>query len=379
MNPMKKTLARLALVLSLALGVASPAASQAVCNNGDDGYLFSWNGRTWTGGATATNQWTVNRPTGGDPVTLSFRFTGSTGRFVTNYPAISSLATGGLAASTQSLLPLMDFATTSETVALSVGFSREVYNVTVPMFDVDTIAASGVLTSTGGFRDNATFAGTNTVAGNNPLPSISTPFHSLPTTTNPSSTVELFTNNTGRVRGVNGDAPATSNVGNASARFNQPITSFTWVYGNSGITTSNPAQQAIAIHDISFCVPRFANVKATKTVKVHRSDAVSCNVFPGTPQPGLPAAIPGACMEYTIQATNTGAGPARGVNLSDVLTPNHIFRGAQITGFPTTPSYTFTAPANNTSCGGTACTVSLTNATLAPGATGTIRIRAEIK
>lgn len=363
--------------LFLAAGAVG-ANAQVVCNPLDDGYTFSWQGRTWTGGATATNQWTINRPSGGDPVTISFRFTGSTGRFVTSYPAISALATGGNPAGTQSLLPLVDFANTSEQIALAIGFSTPVYNLTIPMFDVDTIAPS---LGTGGFRDNAVMLGANSATGaTNIAPTLTTPYFSLPTTTQAPSTVQLFTATSGRVRGINGDALATGPEGNATAVYNAPVTSVNWVYGNSGITSSNPAQQAIAIHNLSFCVPRFANVSATKNVIVHRSDAVGCGTFPGTPQPGLPAAIPGACVEYTIQATNTGAGIARGLDLSDVLTANHIYQGAQTSGFITTePGYAFTRPSPGTSCGGAACTVSLTNARLNPGGTGTIRIRAQVK
>lgn len=372
------TLRRALLAAALLTAGVAGAHAQVVCNPQDDGYTFSWQNRAWAGTATSVNQWTVNRPTGGDPITISFRFTGSTARFVSGYPAISSLATGGNATGTQSLLPLLDFANTTEQINLAVGFSAPVYNLTFTMYDIDTIAPS---LGTGGFRDNAVMLGANsTNGGTNIAPTLTTPYFALPTTNQSPSTVQLFTATSGRVRGITGDSAATSAVGNATAAFAAPINSFNWTYGNSGITSANPAQQAIAIHDFSFCVPRFANVSATKNVVVHRSDPVGCGTFPGTPEAGLPAAIPGACVEYTIRATNTGAGIARGVDLRDVLSANHVYQGAQTSGFITTePGYAFTRPTAGTSCAGTACTVSLTNARLNPGGVGTIRIRAQVK
>lgn len=368
---------RLFAALGALLLAAAPAAAQVMCNNGDDGYTLDFQPLNWTGGATATNTWVVNRVSGGDPVSVSFRFTGNTNRFQIGYPAITDLANGGVAGR-RALLPVMDFRRTTETLTLTVGFSTQVYNVSIPMFDIDTIAPQD---EEGGFRDNVVVRGANATTGaSNVVPVFSTPYFSLPTTTLPPSTVQLFTNDTGRARGNNIDSGVNNPFGNATALFGAPITSFTWAYGNNGITTDNPAQQGVAIHNISFCVPRFANVTSTKNVVVHRRDNVGCGTFPGTPQSGLPAAIPGACVQYTITATNSGTGIARGLNLSDVLDSRHIFRGAQISGFVTSePGYAFNTPPAGTLCGGTSCTISTTNARLNPGGTGTIRIRAEVR
>jgi uncharacterized repeat protein (TIGR01451 family) len=353
------------------------AHAQVACNNGDDGYLLDWQSLNWTGGGTTLNQWTVNRTSGGDPVTVSFQFSGNTARFQTGYPAVTDLANGGTVGQ-RSLLPVADFNNTSQTITLTVNFSTPVYNVAFPLFDVDTIAPSG---GSGGFRDNVVIRGANTSTGaTGIIPTTRTPTFTLPTTNLPPSTVELFSSDGGRVRGINGDSAVTQSLGTANTVFSEPINRFTWVYGNSGITTSNPAQQGVAINDITFCVPRFATVTATKNVIVHRQNAVNCGTFPGSPQGGLPAAIPGSCVEYTIQATNSGTGVARGVDLSDVLPSSHVYRGAQVSGFITTePGYSFTTPTAGTDCGGGGCTIALNNGRLNAGATGTIRIRAEVK
>ena len=368
---------RLLSALGALFFAVAPAAAQVMCNNGDDGYTLDFQPLTWSGSGTTTNTWVVNRPSGGDPVSVSFTFTGNTNRFQTTYPQITSLANGGVAGR-RALLPLVNFRRTSESLTLNVGFSTQVYNVSIPMFDIDTIAP---FDDEGGFRDNVVVRGANSTTGaTGVVPVFSTPYFSLPTTTLPPSTVQLFSTDTGRARGNNNDSGVNNPFGNATALFGAPITSFTWAYNNSGITTDDPSQQGVAIHNISFCVPRFANVTSTKTVAVHRRDNVGCGTFPGTPQSGLPAAIPGACVEYTITATNSGAGIARGLNLSDVLDSRHIYRGAQISGFVTTePGYAFNTPAAGTICGGTSCTISTTNARLNPGGTGTIRIRAEVR
>ncbi|MEM9937586.1 MAG: hypothetical protein AAF768_01950 [Pseudomonadota bacterium] len=99
-------------------------------------------------------------------------------------------------------------------------------------------------------------------------------------------------------------------------------------------------------------------------------------------------AIPGACIEYVITITNTGAtADATDLDIQDVLPAEVTFVDASLdtsttTGFAafggTGP--TLTEPAADTDCDGTdtTCEVSLTDALLAPGEVGIIRIRAEV-
>lgn len=102
---------------------------------------------------------------------------------------------------------------------------------------------------------------------------------------------------------------------------------------------------------------------------------------------GTPKAIPGACIEYFITITNTGAtADATNLDIQDILPDEVTFAGASLdtsttTGFDeASPGVgpTLTAPTAGTACDGTAatCLVQLDDAILGPGETGIIRIRA---
>ena len=101
-------------------------------------------------------------------------------------------------------------------------------------------------------------------------------------------------------------------------------------------------------------------------------------------------AIPGACIEYLIEVENTGAtATATNLNIADILPANLTFVTAGLdtptTGFADDPAIAgvgpvLTAPAANTVCDGTAgtCNIVLSDAVLAAGNIGQIRIRALI-
>ncbi|MEO0982781.1 MAG: hypothetical protein AAFX03_09040 [Pseudomonadota bacterium] len=103
-------------------------------------------------------------------------------------------------------------------------------------------------------------------------------------------------------------------------------------------------------------------------------------------------AVPDACIEYEIKVTNTGtlaSSVASGITLTDVLPTGVRYVGATFTGFDAAPAPTLTEPALGTVCdgapaAGTACTVTLSGATLSPvvGATDAeafLRIRAHVE
>lgn len=121
-----------------------------------------------------------------------------------------------------------------------------------------------------------------------------------------------------------------------------------------------------------------ASLTASKAVNVIATDgsAINCAVDPV--QAGNQYATPGACIEYVISAANAvgAAATATNINISDVL-PNTIqYVGVTQSGF--TSSGTLTPPTGGSTCT-TACTVTLTGATLAPGATGLVTIRALVR
>jgi uncharacterized repeat protein (TIGR01451 family) len=121
-----------------------------------------------------------------------------------------------------------------------------------------------------------------------------------------------------------------------------------------------------------------ASLTASKAVNVIATDgsAINCAVDPV--QAGNQYATPGACIEYVISAANAvgAAATATNINISDVL-PNTIqYVGVTQSGF--TSSGTLTPPTGGSTCTA-ACTVTLTGATLAPGATGLVTIRALVR
>ena len=120
-----------------------------------------------------------------------------------------------------------------------------------------------------------------------------------------------------------------------------------------------------------------ADLTASKAVTVFTQDGTGCTTIPGTPGVGDQYSIPGACVEYVISTTNTGAtASATSLAIADVLPDELEFINAASSGFT---GGTFTQPATNTDCTGGACTVSLTGATLTAGSTGTITIRALVQ
>jgi uncharacterized repeat protein (TIGR01451 family) len=121
-----------------------------------------------------------------------------------------------------------------------------------------------------------------------------------------------------------------------------------------------------------------ASLTASKAVNVIATDgaAIACATDPI--QAGNQYASPGACIEYVISAANAAgaAANATNINISDVL-PNTVqYVGATQSGF--TAAGVLTPPAGGSGCVA-ACTVSLTGATLAPGATGLVTIRALVR
>ena len=87
---------------------------------------------------------------------------------------------------------------------------------------------------------------------------------------------------------------------------------------------------------------------------------------------------PNSCVEYVIEVRNEGTTDATSIDLTDVLPANLTFREAEVRGdlvLPTTaPAGNLSVPGAGTVCDGTvtsACSVELTNATLASGSAAT--------
>ncbi|MFN3958552.1 MAG: hypothetical protein ACK4NP_01420, partial [Parvularculaceae bacterium] len=115
-----------------------------------------------------------------------------------------------------------------------------------------------------------------------------------------------------------------------------------------------------------------ASLTANKTVAVVRTNPTNCAT--DTITGGF--ATPGACVEYVISASNAAGASATATNIaiSDVLPDEVQFVSSAQSGFSV--AGTLSNPAGGCT---TACAVSLTGASLAPGATGTVTIRALVR
>lgn len=122
-------------------------------------------------------------------------------------------------------------------------------------------------------------------------------------------------------------------------------------------------------------------VDATKQVFGITSAAPNtCDPIPASASYTKPTAnteyfTPQSCVEYIIQVNNTGTTDATDINLSDILPDNLTIREAAVLGDLVLP---VTAPVGNlaqtaagTQCDSGACTVTVTNATLASGSIAT--------
>jgi len=137
-----------------------------------------------------------------------------------------------------------------------------------------------------------------------------------------------------------------------------------------------------------------ADITAEKLVSIFAevpNATNDCAVIPGTPAPQTndqddQYAIPGACVEYTITATNTGSAAANSIDIADTLPDDLTFIAASATGFldgaaAQAGSFT-TLPTANQDCFATPCVVEYTGGELQDGSTtpttGVVTIRALI-
>lgn len=115
-----------------------------------------------------------------------------------------------------------------------------------------------------------------------------------------------------------------------------------------------------------------ASLSASKTVAVVATNPTNC----ATDAISGGFATPGACIEYVISAANAAGASATAANIaiSDVLPDEVQFVSAAQAGFSV-------AGVLSTPGGAcvTGCTVGLSGASLAPGATGTVTIRAVVR
>lgn len=246
--------------------------------------LHDWDGVTWTAGTTS----------GSYPLTaigtMNFNIGISGGAFLTNAtyggqsPTRQNVVTGGFSPAQFSIFQLVDMTSQSGTVATTMTLPTAVPGAQFRLFDIDYAA--------GQFADRVTVTGS---------------FNGSPVTPVLTNGVSNYViGNSAYGDGTSADASANGNV---VVTFSAPVDTIVVEYGNHSLAPANPGQQAIAIHDISFCRPT-ANLTIAKTSSVI-SDPTN-----GTTDP---KAIPGATMRYCILVTNNGSGTATAINVADPL------------------------------------------------------------
>jgi uncharacterized repeat protein (TIGR01451 family) len=121
-----------------------------------------------------------------------------------------------------------------------------------------------------------------------------------------------------------------------------------------------------------------ASLSAEKVVSVVSETGADCSDLGAAPSGDpLAAAVPGACVEYLIEITNTGESAAENVLVTTLLPGMLTVQAAGRSGWdetaPAPDAFAFTS-----ACDSGGCTVEIANGKLAVGATATVTIRATI-
>nr|WP_315457349.1 proprotein convertase P-domain-containing protein [uncultured Sphingorhabdus sp.] len=224
--------------------------------------------------------------------TMNFNIGISGGVFLNNAtygglsPSRQNVVTGGLSPAQFSIFEIVDMTSQSGAVTNTISLPTAVPGVQFRLFDIDYNA--------GQFADRVTVTGT---------------FNGAPVT--PVLTNGISNYVIGNSAFGDGTSADNSGNGNVVVTFNSPVDNIVIVYGNHSLAPADPGQQAIAIHDFTFCRPQ-ANLSVTKVSTVV-SDGVSAT---------NPKALPAAIMRYCILVSNAGSATATSVAITDALPGN---------------------------------------------------------
>jgi len=261
--------------------------------------VHDWDGVTWAAGTTS----------GSYPLaaigTMNFNIGIGGGTFLNNAtyggqsPTRQNVVTGGFSPAQFSIFEIVDMTSQAGSVASTFTLPTAVPGAQFRLFDIDYAA--------GQFADRVTVTGS---------------FNGSPVTPVLTNGVSNYViGNSAYGDGTSADASANGNV---VVTFNAPVDTIVVEYGNHSLAPANPGQQAIAIHDVTFCRPT-ANLMIAKTSSVV-SDPTN-----GTTDP---KAIPGATMRYCILVTNNGSGTATAINVADALPAATSFVPASLRSGP---------------------------------------------
>lgn len=329
---------------------AQPSATAPALNcPAIDQYAHVW---TAPGG---TNGWTSGSLTQSYPsgtIPIDFTISGNTARLGqisgTNSPVTQNQYTGGTTGGDYSVGIAADYASQSESLTLEMDFGTPgegVEGVQFQIFDVDI----------GGWIDRLTFTGE---MNGNPAPA--------PILT-PSANNYVVGN---QVIGRNGNAGVTASSGNVTVTFLAPVDKVTWVYDNHPDVGADPAFQLIAMHTVTMCPRRLADISAEKLVEAYD---------PGST--GEVYMTPGSEILYKIRVTNSAAAEASAddIDITDTLPSNLKFVEATTTGFVGGSFGSPALPTTNQDCGDTPCVIRFTGGSVPINTVAEVVVRATIK
>lgn len=338
--------------LSALICATAPTYAYASCD-AQNSFILDWDSQP-TGSlskSTPINYTVTNLAGASTLVTLSFGgdtanittvdFGGTVGAVATPY--VGTVNVGGLASSSEKTLSIgaifdtfqSNIDSNVDVAVVNFTFGVPVRDVQFTVLDIDYTASQ--------FRDWIKITGTG--PGGTFVPAISSPFGNN-NSSNPGQTspgVALIGPYTASVPNFgsseivgNGTSSSVQNYGNITASFAQPVTSIQLRYANgpAAYMSGTPGQQAIGIHDISFCP--MPNLSLTKTSAPYISTA------------GDPASFnaPGSDVLYSLTVSNTGGSPvdASTIILDDSLPGQVSFYNGDIDGAgPLTTNYEFVA------------------------------------
>ncbi|WP_309751619.1 proprotein convertase P-domain-containing protein [Novosphingobium sp.] len=274
---------------------------------------FDWDSQAWTAGATS-GSYTVT-----GVGTVGFAITNPNGIFLNNAtyggqsPAKQTAVTGGLGTAQNSLEQLVDLNNQSATVDTTITLGTAVPGAQFTIFDVDF--------NTNQFADKV--AVTGYLNGNAVTPTLT------------NGTANWVSGNSAYGDALSSDIQANGNV---VVTFSSAIDKIVINYGNHSYAPTNPGQQGVALHDITFCKP-VTSISVTKVSSV-LNDPVN-----GTTNP---KAIPGAVVEYCILVSNTGTNTLSNIAATDALPANFTFTAGTMTSGISCAAATTAEDDNNT-------------------------------
>ena len=246
--------------------------------------LFDWDTRTWTAGSTSNSYAQTNIGT------ILFGITNPNGVWLNNAtyggqsPARQNVMTGGFSPAQFSLAQLVNMTSQAALATTTITMPTAVPALQFRIFDVDFNAAQ--------FADKVTVTGTFGGASVTPI------------LTN--GVANLVTGNTAIGDATSADASADGNV---VVTFTSPVDTIVIAYGNHTTAPADPGQQAITLHDISFCNPQAA-------VTIAKTSSIVSDPVNGSTDAKF---IPGAIVRYCILASNGGSATTTAIAITDSL------------------------------------------------------------